>query len=109
MHELTVGQLAGARHSFVPGVIVVEVKAFQVIATLCGAVESSEQNSGQFFTCVRHHQSVAHRTARFTDQRRGIQPLRVVERGLVQGCQDSVEGVVSTHDASSPAVFFSGG
>ena len=99
--EPTVRQAPEPGDTFVHGVIDAEVFAL----TLPEALPAAEEPGGEdldalFGTPCAEHQAIALGAERVVDEGGSDWPVGVVERGLVQGCHDAIEGVAFTHESA---------
>ena len=92
-----VGQLPQARHTFVDGMVDLEVLSFQVFAALSPVVEPDEEHPEVVLRAFADQERIARQAAGLVNQGRGSPLVNVVEHGLVQRCQDALECVVATH------------
>ena len=99
--NLTVGQLPQARHRFVEGMVDLEVLAFQVCLALPPSVHPDEHGPDVVGRAFPDQEAIARDAAGFVNQGGGHRPVAIVERGLVQRCQDPRERVVVAHGESS--------
>ena len=96
-----VGQLPQARHTFVDGMVDLEVLSFQVFAALSPVVEPDEEYPEVVLRAFADQERIARPAAGLVNQGRGDRPVNIVEHGLVQRCQDALECVVVTHGDAS--------
>ena len=101
MHQTTVGQLPQARHTFVDGMVDLEVLALQVFVALSPDVEPGGEDPDVVGRAFADQENIARAAAGRVNQGRGGRPVDIVEHGVVQRCQDPLECVVATHGDSS--------
>ena len=101
MSHVAGGQLPGAGHRFVVGVVDVEVLARQVRSRLAAVKEIlGEVDPRVVAGPFADHQHIARDAAGLVDQGGRGGPVGVVERGPVQRRKDAVEGIEWVHDTS---------
>ena len=79
-----VGQLPQARHTFVDGMVDLEVLSFQVFAALSPVVEPGEEHPEVVLRAFADQECIARQAAGLVNQSRGGRPVNIVEHGLVQ-------------------------
>ena len=101
VNQTTVGLSPHARHALVDGVIVLEVLALQVLAALPSVVEPDEGHADVVLRTFANDEAVVRQSAGLVDEGRGGRPVRIVEHGVMQRSEDSLEPISIPHDAAS--------
>ena len=98
MDNPAVGQPPHPRHPLVEGVVDLEVLPLELRATLPAIAKLREEDVDVAARgAVSERQHVALRLAHLVEQRRRRRPPRIVERGLVQRPQKTLEEILSAH------------
>ena len=101
MHQTAVGQSPHPRHTFVDGMVDLEVLSLQLFMPLSLGVVPEGEDPDVVLRALADRQAIARDAAGLVDQGRGGRPMSIVEHGVGQRRQDLLVRVLVAHGDSS--------